>query len=183
MNDTAETADRPAIDTLAYRHTIGLFATGVTVIASGEGADLRAMTANAVTSLSLDPMLLIVCVHKQARLAAELQKQSGFSLNILRQEQQDLSNYFAGGWKEETLPEFEFVPWHGGPRLKGCIAAIGCEHHEILEGADHWIVVGKVVALHRSDGSQNPLIFFRGRYRELAAEPGHDIPAVWDFAW
>jgi flavin reductase (DIM6/NTAB) family NADH-FMN oxidoreductase RutF len=184
MSNDRETSNLPPLDSLAYRHTIGLFATGVTVVASGEGDGLRAMTANAVTSLSLDPMLLIVCVHKKASLAAKLLKEKGFSVNILRQEQQDLSNYFAGGWRDEgTPPPFEFLPWHGGPRLKGSVASLGCEHDQILEGGDHWIVIGRVIALHQGKVRKNPLLFYRGRYRRLATDPEYDIPAVWDFAW
>lgn len=184
MSNTQKTAGQPEIDELAYRHTIGLFATGVTVVACGDGDTLRAaMTANAVTSLSLDPMLLIVCVHKKARLAAQLLADEGFSVNILHQEQQDLSNYFAGGWKEDAPPHYEFVKWQGGPRLKGCAAAIGCEHYQVVEGGDHWIVIGKVVAVHRGDDSQNPLLYYQGHYRALAAEPGYEIPAIWDFQW
>lgn len=184
MSNDRENVELRPLDSLAYRHTIGLFATGVTVVACGEGDELRVMTANAVTSLSLDPMLLIVCVHKKASLAAELLKEKGFSVNILREEQQDLSNFFAGGWRDgATPPAYKFLPWHGGPRLRGCLAALGCEHYQILQGGDHWIVIGKVIALHQGRKRQDPLLFYRGRYRKMASEPEYDIPAVWDFAW
>lgn len=183
MNQTQKTVFSPTLDTHAYRRTIGLFATGVTVIASGEGEQLRAMTANAVSSLSLDPMLLLVCVHKEARFTTQLQRGEGFSVNILRQEQQALSNYFAGGWKAETPPDFAFVSWHGVPRLQGCVATVGCKLYQRLEGGDHWIVIGHVVALHQGAAPLNPLVFYRGRYRELASEPQYEIPVVWDFGW
>ncbi|MFQ5421655.1 MAG: flavin reductase family protein, partial [Anaerolineae bacterium] len=126
------------IDPREFRRTIGLFGTGVTVLASGEGDELRAMTANAVTSLSLEPMLLIACIHKKARIVANLNKGWGFSVNILRQEQQPLSNYFAGAWHEDEPPHFDFVPMDGGPRLVGCSASIGCRLNELLPGGDHW---------------------------------------------
>ena len=166
-----------------FRNTIGLFATGVTVIVSGAGDDLRAMTANAVTSLSLDPMLLIVGVHKKAHLAEMLQAGHSFSVNVLRQEQKHLSNYFAGGWSEEAPPPFRFVSWQGAPRLEGSLASIGCDLYELLEGGDHWIAVGEVVALYKARNIKNPLIFYQGRYKEL--DPGLDdaIPVNWDFGW
>ena len=177
-------SDRDALDTRAYRRTIGLFATGVTVVATGQGESIHAMTANAITSLSLDPMLLIICVHKKARLAIHMREGQGFSINILRRQQRDLSTYFAGGWQEEEPPpSFEFVPWQGGPRLRYCAAAIGCEKDQMVEGGDHWIVIGKVVALHTGREPIDPLVFYRGRYRELATQPEYEIPAVWDFAW
>lgn len=172
-----------SINTRDFRHTMGLFATGVTVVASGEGNDLRAMTANAITSVSLRPMLILVCVHKEARLVERLKEGNGFSVNILHHEQQTLSNYFAGGWKKEPLPPFEFVPWQGGPRLRSCIAALGCELHELVEGGDHWIAIGEVVALHKGRGARKPLLFYQGRYRALAMEPEVEIPAIWDFRW
>ena len=175
--------DQP-LNTRAFRRTIGFFATGVTVVAAGDAGEWRAMTANAITSLSLEPMLLILCVHKKAHMAAWLQEGRGFSVNILRQEQRDLSTYFAGGWAAgEDPPPFEFVPWKGGPRLAYCAAAIGCEQHQMLDGGDHWIVVGKVIALYRGRDPIDPLLFYRGRYRTLAREPDYAIPAVWDFAW
>jgi flavin reductase (DIM6/NTAB) family NADH-FMN oxidoreductase RutF len=166
-----------------FRNTIGLFATGVTVIASGTDDDLRAMTANAVTSLSLEPLLLVVAVHKKARLAQMLQAGYGFSVNILRQEQKDLSNYFAGGWQKEKPPPFRFVPWQGASRLEGCLASIGCNLHQLLEGGDHWIAVGEVVALYKARNVKNPLIFYQGRYKELDAGLDDAIPVNWDFGW
>ena len=166
-----------------FRNTIGLFATGVAVIVSGDGDSVRAMTANAVTSLSLDPMLLVVCVHKKAHLAEMLQAGNGFSVNILRQEQKDLSNYFAGGWHEEEPPFFQFVPWQGASRLEGSLASVGCQLHQLLEGGDHWLVIGEVVALYQADDVQNPLLFYAGRYQEIALEPDYVPPVNWDFEW
>ncbi|MCB8945083.1 MAG: flavin reductase [Ardenticatenaceae bacterium] len=167
-----------------FRNTIGLFATGVTVIVSGDGEEARAMTANAVSSLSMEPMLLMVGVHKKARLAERLQAGHGFSVNILRQEQKDLSNYFAGGWTSDAEPpEFRFVPAPGAPRLDGCLAAIGCKLHELLEGGDHWIAVGEVVDLYRSEETRRPLLFYKGRYRALATDADYTIPVSWDFGW
>ena len=167
-----------------FRNTIGLFATGVTVIVSGEGNEVRAMTANAVSSLSLDPMLLMIGVHKKARLAEMLQAGQGFTVNILCQEQKELSNYFAGGLKaEDELPQFTFIPWQGAPRLAGCLAAIGCELYELLEGGDHWIAVGKVVALYQAEDTRRPLLFYKARYRALAADADYTIPVSWDFGW
>ncbi|MBM4422244.1 MAG: flavin reductase family protein [Chloroflexi bacterium] len=166
------------LDPRAFRQTVGLFATGVTVVAAEREGDVHGMTANAVSSLSLDPMLVLVCVGKQALMASLLQETRGFSINILREDQESLSTYFAGGWKEPTPPPFRFVPWDGGPRLEGCAAAIGCERHQILEGGDHWIVIGRVVALHQGIEPRKPLLFYGGRYGRVdtsASTPAPDL--------
>ena len=158
------------IDSLEYRKTIGLFATGVTLIASGDGEGMRVMTANAVTSLSLEPLLILFCVHKQANLLQAVRATQGFSINMLRQDQAPLSNYFAGAWQEDEPPPFQFTPWQGGPFLEGCLAALGCELHEMIPGGDHLIVVGRAVAAYQEQTMDDPLLFYNGRYRRLGSE-------------
>ena len=167
-----------SIDIRAFRHTVGQFATGVTVIATEVEGSIRAMTANAFTSLSLDPPLLICCIGKTTKIAEHLRTASGFSVNILRQDQQDLSTYFAGAWKQPSPPAFAFTTWEGGPRLEGCAAALGCTVDAILEGGDHWIVIGKVLTLYRTEHAHPPLVFFGGRYVNLEAgvEPKPEAP-------
>jgi flavin reductase (DIM6/NTAB) family NADH-FMN oxidoreductase RutF len=155
------------IDSRAFRSTVGQFATGVTVIATGEPGAIRAMTANAFTSVSLDPPLVLVCVKKNAHLAQALTDASGFSVNILGEDQQALSTYFAGAWKDAPPPPFSFASWDGLPRLDGCIAALGCAVEVIHQGGDHWIVVGRVHALYRTDPPRQPLLFCSGRYAAL----------------
>ena len=157
-----------SIDPRAFRHTVGQFATGVTVIATEAGGSIQAMTANSFTSLSLDPPLVLFCVGKTAHLSAHLGDATGFSVNILARSQQDLSTYFAGGWKQPSPPPFEFVSWDGVHRLEGCGAALGCAVETIYEGGDHWIVVGRVLSLYRSEQARPPLLFCAGRYGSLA---------------
>ena len=168
------------LDPRTFRQTIGLFATGVTVIAVEMDGHVHGMTANAVSSLSLDPMLALACVGKQARLASLLVEAKGFSINILRDDQQALSTYFAGGWKEAAPPPFRFVPWEGGPRLEGCAAALGCALHQIVEGGDHWIVIGRVLALHQGVEPRQPLLFYGGRYGQLDTKASAPAP---DLGW
>ncbi|MDW8327945.1 MAG: flavin reductase family protein [Anaerolineales bacterium] len=170
-------------DPRAFRNTIGLFATGVTVIVTQVGDEVHAMTANAVSSLSLDPMLLLFCPSKKARLSQLLGAMTGFSVNILRDEQQALSTYFAGGWKEPTPPPFRFVPAEAAPRLEGSLASIHCEKHQVVDGGDHWIVIGRVVALHQGVEPRRPLLFYGGQYRSVdftAGAPAPDLTNVMD---
>jgi flavin reductase (DIM6/NTAB) family NADH-FMN oxidoreductase RutF len=162
------------IDSRAFRQTVGQFVTGVTVIATDIDGSIRAMTANSFTSLSLDPPLVLFCVGKQTKMGQLIESANGFSVNILQQNQQQLSTYFAGGWKAETPPPFAFCEWEGGPLLEGSAAALGCSIHAIYEGGDHWIVIGEVRALYRSQDTVAPLVFCSGRYTALTGSPdGH----------
>jgi flavin reductase (DIM6/NTAB) family NADH-FMN oxidoreductase RutF len=156
-----------SIDARAFRHTVGQFVTGVTVIAAEVDGSIRAMTANSFTSLSLNPPLVLFCVGKTTHMGQIVHQAARFSVNILRQDQQNLSTYFAGGWKEPSPPPFSFVNWDGGHRLDGCPAAIGCALESIYEGGDHWIVIGRVLTLYRSDQIFAPLVFRAGHYATL----------------
>ena len=163
-----------SFDSRTFRHTVGQFVTGVTVVATDVDGSIRAMTANSFTSLSLDPPLVLFCVGKTTRMGELIHLVHGFSVNILQQDQQPLSTYFAGGWKEPSPPPFTFSEWQGGPLLEGSAAAIGCAVDAVHEGGDHWIVVGRVLALYRSESAGAPLVFSAGRYASLAA-PG-EVP-------
>lgn len=151
----------------AFRTTMGLFATGVTVVATEVEGEVHGMTANAITSVSLEPLLILVCVKKEANLAPALRRSGQFSINILSEERADLSIFFAGMWTEATPPPFAFQAWIGGPRLEGAIGALACKVDQFLEGGDHWIITGLVVGLYQPDTPANPLLYYRGEYRKL----------------
>jgi flavin reductase (DIM6/NTAB) family NADH-FMN oxidoreductase RutF len=157
-----------AINSRDYRQAIGLFATGVTVVATEFEGQPRAMTASAVTSVSLDPLLVLVCIQNILPIAEQIRQAGVFSINILQESQVDLSNYFAQLWQEPAQPHYRFLPWEAGPRLEGSLASIGCVLHEVCDGGDHRIVVGRVVALHTGEQSCRPLLFFSGCYAGLA---------------
>ncbi len=151
------------IDSRAFRQTVGQFATGVTIIATEFEGVIRALTANSFTAVSLDPPLVLFCVGKTTRTGQVIHAVKGFAVNILQRAQQDLSTYFAGGWTRPSPPEFTFLEWEGGPRLDGCAAALGCSIHAIHDGGDHWIVVGRVLAIHGT-ACTSPLLFHGSRY-------------------
>jgi 3-hydroxy-9,10-secoandrosta-1,3,5(10)-triene-9,17-dione monooxygenase reductase component len=158
------------VDERTFREAVGQFVTGVTVIAIEMDGSIRAMTANSFTSLSLDPPLVLFCLGKQTKAGQLIRRVDGFSVNVLRHDQQNLSAYFAGVWREASPPPFSFVAWEGGPRLEGCTAALGCIVHAIHDGGDHWIVVGQVTATHRAPDDGPPLVFFGGRYVTLSGD-------------
>ena len=167
---------------LRYRTTMGLFATGVTIILAGGGKDVHGMTANGVTSLSLEPRLIIVCPSKKSRMASYLKRGQNFTLNILGNHQETLANYFACGSDQLLAPKYEFVSWAAAgtvPRLGDCIGALACRVHEVHEGGDHWIVVGEVDGLYNGSAPCEPLLFFSGGYHSAAkTEPGHLKPTA-----
>ncbi len=172
----------PTVDTKAYRQTIGLFATGVTVLLAERDGVVHGMTANAVTSLSLEPTLVIVCPSKRANLADFLTAGNCFTINILSEQQEALSNFFASWRHEGPPPAYEFVAWDAAgqaPRLDGCLAALACQVQQVHDGGDHWIVVGQVLDLYRGEGLHRPLLFFGGNYHQVRRqEPEHLQPSA-----
>ncbi|MBI5059347.1 flavin reductase family protein [candidate division KSB1 bacterium] len=163
-------------DSRTFFDTISLFATGVTVVTIQGDGQPHGMTANAFTSLSANPMQIIVCVAKKAKLNAYLAANVRFTVNVLRDDQEAISNQFAGATREQQGAEFRFIEWEGGPRIEGCLAAIGCELLALHDGGDHWIVVGKVLALLQGVEPRKPLLYFNRRYHRLepdsTAAPG-----------
>lgn len=156
-----------SIDPRDYRTTMGLFATGVTVITARAGAETRGMTANAVTSVSLDPLLLLVCIDRRARMAGVVVEAGRFAVNILRADQEQVSRHFAGRPQEGLAPPL--VELAGAPALAESMAALVCAVERVLDGGDHIIVIGRVEALRRGEDEAEPLLYFRGGYRGLAA--------------
>jgi flavin reductase (DIM6/NTAB) family NADH-FMN oxidoreductase RutF len=155
-------------DSRAFRQAVGQFVTGVTVIAIELDGEIRAMTANSFTPLSLEPPLVLFCLGKQTKAARLIHTARAFSVNILTAEQQPLSTYFAGAWKDAAPPPFSFTAWHhGAPRLDGSTVALSCVTQAVHEGGDHWIAVGEVIAIHRTEAPKVPLVFYGGRYVSL----------------
>lgn len=174
------TAPTTALEPRMFRDILGLFATGIAVIVTQRDGEVHAMTANAVSSLSLDPMLMLFCPGKKSRMAQHVQEMACFSINFLRTDQQALSTYFAGGWKEAAPPPFRFVPWAGAPRLEGSLAALCCEKQHVIDAGDHWLVIGRVVGLHKGIEPHRPLLFYRGAYRQVDFFEGSPAPDLND---
>jgi len=169
-----------ALDTRRFRDTVGLFATGVSVIVALAEQEILAMTANAVSSISLDPMLVMFCPSKRSNLARHLSNLSAFTINILRHDQQALSTFFAGGWKEPQPPPFRLIPATYAPRLEGSLASIECAPWKIIETGDHWMVLGQVLQLHTGIQPHQPLLFHSGRYRHLMPDDSSPAPDLTD---
>ena len=164
------------IDGQEFRRTMGLFASGVAVIAAKLTDGVHAMTANAVSSVSLDPPLVLFCPAKKSQLAACLHEGQKFTINFLRRDQEAVATYFAGAWNESRAPPFRFVPSGDASRLEGSLASLDCELRDMVEGGDHWVVIGAVGALHRGIEPHRPLLFFKGQYQSLSTDRGTPAP-------
>jgi flavin reductase (DIM6/NTAB) family NADH-FMN oxidoreductase RutF len=150
-----------------YRSAIGHFASGVTVVTATGPAGHAGMTTNAVSSLSLDPILLLVCFDNGSRTLPIVRDHGRFAVNILRAGDEELSKIFAS----KMVPEEKFAAVthnvdHGVPVLDDALAWFVCDVHELIAGGDHTVGVGRVTAFHYDDDG-DPLLFFRGKYAEL----------------
>lgn len=157
------------IEASVYRGIIGQFATGVTVITTGVNGWLHGMTANAITSVSLDPLLLLVCVEKEAHTHDHLSRAAAFTVSILAEDQQDVSQTFAtpNEPEEGRLQGVGYrIGENGAPIIDGCLASIQCEVTEQTDGGDHTIFIGRVLDA-TSERDAPPLLFYQGKYREL----------------
>ena len=156
------------IDPQTQRRILGRFATGVTVVTTrGEGAS-HGMTANAVASLSLDPPLVLVAVDRGAQMHAQLTACRCFVVNVLSEEQEQLSRRFATRGPKEFGDLNVTVGETGAPILADSLAWVDCRLTDVLSGGDHDIFVGQIVAGDARDG--RPLLFFAGKYGRLAEE-------------
>jgi 3-hydroxy-9,10-secoandrosta-1,3,5(10)-triene-9,17-dione monooxygenase reductase component len=164
------------IDPVEFREVCGRFATGVCVITSFGPRGPSGLTANSVTSLSLQPPLMVVCFDRGARTLGAVEHSRAFAVHFLAHDQEGIAERFAS--KEPEERKFEGVRWterSGVPVLEGCLAGLACRLVELLPGGDHLIGVGEVTALWASTG--DPLVFFRGDYWTLGGrEPAP--PAV-----
>ena len=168
--------DTSPLDPRHFRDTMGLLATGIAVIIGRAEDEVLAMTVNAVSSLSLEPMLALFCPGKRSRFAQRLDAMPDFTINFLRHDQQALSTYFAGGWQAPAPPPFRFVPWRAAPRLEGTLASLDCERERTVEAGDHWLVIGRVREAHIGIPPHRPLLFFQGRYHGVDFAPGEPAP-------
>lgn len=155
-----------ATDIAAYRRTIGHFATGVTVVTTVGDVGPAGLTTNAVTSLSLEPMLSIVCLDRGSRTLAAVQDTRRLAVNVLTADQRELAVTFAG--KASHAEKFRDVGYRtidGAAVLDGALAWFTGAVTELLPGGDHEIAVVEVLSFAVEGGE--PLLFYEGDYRAL----------------
>ena len=154
-----------------FRSTVGAFATGVTVVTTRGEEHAYGMTANAFSSVSLDPPLILVCVISPSEGAEHISRNGVFAVNVLTTEQEPMSRYFASRDRPRGRDAFRDVPHRfaasGSPILEGSAAFMDCRLHTTHEAGDHLIFIGEVLELEVNDGHE-PLLFHGGGYRLLA---------------
>ncbi len=148
-----------------YRHALGAFATGVTVVTAEDDEGPLGLTVNSFTSVSLEPRLVLWCLDDVCDRRHVFHNAERFAVNVLAAGEHDASHRFArGAWR---LEEGELDQGRTGlPLLKGAVARFECETRERIQMGDHQIIVGEVMAYEALDGEG--LVFFRGRYGRFA---------------
>jgi flavin reductase (DIM6/NTAB) family NADH-FMN oxidoreductase RutF len=153
-----------------FRRVMGSFPTGIAVLtAEREAGQVHGMTANSLTSVSLDPLLILVCVDQNAHLLAYLKAQRRFGVNILRDTQQKISEHFARPPQDPVEEERLGVRFRwtatGIPLLEDALAHLACNIVAQYMSGDHTIFIGEVESLELKAGE--PLVHYRGKYLGL----------------
>jgi flavin reductase (DIM6/NTAB) family NADH-FMN oxidoreductase RutF len=170
--------ERP-VDARTLRQVCGLFVTGVAVITTGLDGQAEGTTVNSFTSVSLDPPLVLFCIHDQSRLLVDLAESGKFAVNFLARRHERLARAFAG----KQTANFDRVAYHrsahGVPVLSDALAYLACDIVDEFPGGDHTIVLGRVVELSIPRRRQEPLIFFEGSFAALEEEL-RAVYSIWD---
>jgi len=152
---------------------MGCFATGVTIITVDLDGEVHGMTANAFASVSLDPMLVLVCVDSDTRTHAHLHARKRFGINVLGEDQRAISEYYARPERDHEHAETDAGARfdrtrHRTPMLHGALAYLECRLQSAHEAGDHSIFIAEVedVVVREAE----PLLFFRGKYRKMGDE-------------
>ena len=165
---TRTALERQPFTSSQFRATLGGFATGVTVVTTEGGGEAYGMTANAFSSVSLDPPLILICVAQTASAIKHLERNGVFAVNILAAGQEPLSRFFSSRDRPSGAEAFASVPHRheatGSPILEGAAAYLDCTVHASHTAGDHEIIIGEVLALD-VDPDAEPLCFHGGRYR------------------
>jgi flavin reductase (DIM6/NTAB) family NADH-FMN oxidoreductase RutF len=151
-----------------FKQALARWASGVTIVTARHGADVHGMTVSAFSSVSLDPPLVLVCADKASNTNALIQRAGVFSVSVLAQGQEALSNKFAS--KKEEWRRFDGLACSDGvsgcPRIPGAAVALDCTVEQTVDAGDHFVYIGRVEAVAISDAP--PLIHYRAAYRALA---------------
>lgn len=155
-------SDQSTVSVSDYREVLGCFSTGVVIATcSSPTGDIAGLTVNAFSAVSIDPPLILICPQKSSQTGKQIQEAGRFAINILQHDQKDLALRFA-----RTDVDTRDVAWlageHGSPLLEDSLAFLECAVWEVYDGGDHDIIVGKVLALKRSEFEEPPLRFYQG---------------------
>jgi len=153
-------------DPTRFRDAMGMLPTGVTIVSATGLEGPAGATANAVCSLSIEPMLMLACLDRGSRTLLAVQAANRFGVSVLHAGQEPIARAFAT--KAPVADKWQGVAWSerdGVPAIDGALLFVACDLQDVIAGGDHVIVTGAVTALERSEG--DPLVFHGGDYRPL----------------
>jgi flavin reductase (DIM6/NTAB) family NADH-FMN oxidoreductase RutF len=159
-------AAEQAVDAAAMRRTLGRFTTGVTVVTTAQGGEIHAMTANAFTSVSLDPPLVLVSIDHRTKMHRMLPDTKRYGVSVLASDQERVAWHFAGRPLKNHGELFEWAA--GVPLVSGAIAHVACSLHAAHEAGDHTLYLGLVEHLHSRPGE--PLLFHAGAFGRISRD-------------
>jgi 3-hydroxy-9,10-secoandrosta-1,3,5(10)-triene-9,17-dione monooxygenase reductase component len=167
MRDTAGST----IGSDLFRAVMGHFVTGITVVSAFEGDRPYGITVNALSSVSLDPPLVMIALDRRRFLTPIVRAAGRYAVNILSESQQALSDCFAGAAVEPGRLDFCGAAWHPGatglPLLDGALATLECTVVQTFSAGDHDLFIGAVDVLGSSDADALPLLYYRRRYLRI----------------
>lgn len=154
-----------------YRATVGLFATGVAVMTANAVGLEHGMTLNSFTSVSLDPLLVLVCIERDALMHKVLEESGSFAISVLGGDQEPLARYFADSSRPPGATQFANLGFRTGaatnaPLLDDALGWLECEVERTYDGGDHSIFLARVLTVERGR-VREPLLYFGGTYRTL----------------
>ena len=160
------------VDPIAYRRVVGRFATGVAVVTTAVDGAQHAMTCNSLTSVSLEPVLVLFCVEKVARFHGAVLSTGAWAVSVLATGQEELARRFAvrGRPLEDQFSDIAHVPGPvtGAAVVDGALAALECRTVQTVEAGDHTVVIGEVLDVSVPTPDAAPLLYYEGRYRGIA---------------
>jgi flavin reductase (DIM6/NTAB) family NADH-FMN oxidoreductase RutF len=167
----APAPDPGGVDPLGYRDAISRFLTGVTVVTAHLGAQHHGMTANTFTSVSLDPVLVLICVDRSARLHDLVLAAGEWGVSVLAADQEHVSRLFAEPGRPSGEPvqsvSHHFGRLTGAMLLDDALATFECRTVAAHDGGDHTVLLGEVLSLALPRPDARPLVYYRGRYSSL----------------
>jgi flavin reductase (DIM6/NTAB) family NADH-FMN oxidoreductase RutF len=172
--------NKEALEPSALRRAMGRFATGITVISAQHAGEIHAMTANAVCTVSFEPLTVLVCVNKKSRMNEFIQQACCFAVNILAEDQEIISRHFAGANQDQVPANLHFDLVENAPWLEGTLASLSCKITQVVDAGDHTMIMGQVEAVRYQEEEEPPLVYYRGRYRRLqSSDENRNTPEFW----
>jgi 3-hydroxy-9,10-secoandrosta-1,3,5(10)-triene-9,17-dione monooxygenase reductase component len=163
----------PTVDVApdVFRSVMGHFVTGITVVTTLNDGRPEGITVNALSSVSLEPPLVMVALDRRRFITPSVRTAGRYAVNVLAEDQQGLSDCFAGAAVVPGRDDFCGAPWSPGltglPLLEGAIATLECSVVETFQAGDHELFIGRVEALGSSEQRPMPLLYYRRQYLRI----------------